>query len=142
MSAHGHSDLRRCRVLYRPPNTEYFGCRHRHRLTAARRRPRKTPTNAAAELATAEQHLIHAFALATLRPAVERIAAARDAMAGMLHAEISKAAQVESIISAAEAALRCPRPKLQKLLRCYTKLRRTLQEDERDLLDNFGIGLQ
>jgi hypothetical protein len=139
--SHGKNCFRRCRVLYRPPNSESFGCRQCHRLIAARRRPSKALTDPAAELATAEQDVIQAVALTALQPAVERLAAAREAMADLLHAELRKAAQVEALITEAGAALRDPQAKVQKLMRCATKLRRARKDDERALLDHFDQGL-
>ena len=132
----GRRCLRRCRVLYRPPNTEYFGCRQCQRLTPARRPgSRKALTELAAEVETAEQDLMHASSLTALTRAVERVAAARDAMATMLHADINENHEFESRMSAAEAIRHSPGPKMQKQLRCYVKLRRVQRETERDLRD-------
>ncbi len=102
--------LRRCRVLYRPPNAEHFGCRQCHGLTPAR-------------------DLLPAASLTALPPAVERVAAAREAMARVLRAEIGRAAEVESLRAATEAALRGSPPRTERALRYYTKLRRMLRED-------------
>lgn len=130
----GTTCLQRCAVVYRPTNTDYFGCRQCHRLTLARRpRRRMALADLTAELDTAEHELLHASLLIALPRAVERLAAARDAIAPMLRAEIKKTAEVESLIAAAEAARHSPRPHRQQLLRCYTELRRVLREDACDL---------
>jgi hypothetical protein len=126
----GTNCLRRCRVLYCPPNTGHFGCRQCHGLTKARDRgPRIAIAELAAELTAAEQDLLPAVSLSALPPAVERVAAARGAMARVLRAEIGRAAEVESLRIETEAALRGSPPRTERALRCYTKLRRMLRED-------------
>jgi hypothetical protein len=126
----GTTCLRRCRILYCPPNTGHFGCRQCHGLIKARGRgPRIAVADLAAELTAAEQDLLPAASLTALRPAVERVAAAREAMAMVLRAEIGRAAEVESLRTATEAALRGSPPRMERALRCYTKLRRLLRED-------------
>jgi hypothetical protein len=126
----GTTCLRRCRVLYCPPNTGHFGCRQCNGLTKARGRgPRIAVADLAAELTAAEQDLLPAVSLTALPPAVERVAAAREAMARVLRAEIGRAAEVESLRAATEAALRGSPPRTERALRYYTKLRRMLRED-------------
>jgi hypothetical protein len=83
--------LRPCRVLYRPPNTVYFGCRQCHHLAAARRRgSHPTAHELAAEVETAERDLIQASALGPLLVAVRRLAAARAPLAALRRSEIAK----------------------------------------------------
>jgi hypothetical protein len=126
----GATCLRRCRVLYCAPNTGHFGCRQCHGLTPARGRgPRIAVADLAAELTAAEQDLLAAASLTALPPAVERVAAAREAMARVLHAEIGRAAEVESLRIETEVALRGSPPRTERALRCYSKLRRMLRED-------------
>jgi hypothetical protein len=126
----GTNCLRRCRVLYCAPNTGHFGCRQCHGLTPARGPgPRIAVADLAAELTAAEQDLLAAASLTALPPAVERVAAAREAMARVLRAEIGRAAEVESLRIETEVALRGSPPRTERALRCYTKLRRMLRED-------------
>jgi hypothetical protein len=73
--------------------------------------------------------LLPGASLTALPPAVERVAATREAVARVLRAEIGRVAEVESLRTATEAALRGTPPKTERALRCYTKLRRLLRED-------------
>jgi hypothetical protein len=135
----GRGCWQRCQVLYLPPDHEYFGCRHCHHLTAARRRGRRpTAVDLAMAVQTAENDVIHAASLAALLGAVKRLAAARASLAALCRSEIAENHEVESLSAAAKAVLRSPRPPANKeLLQLFAKQLRVEKRLERRLRAEF-----
>jgi hypothetical protein len=131
----GQSCLRRCEVLYLPPEAERFGCRRCYRLTSVDRW--SVQEQAFSAVARAERDLVLASSVDGIARSVVALAAARAALDPQIRTGIEKSRAVVRLGARAEAVLNSPRvASLNVILGLGRKLGRAQKEHLR-LIDEI-----